>query len=121
MYQLLGKSKAPLKAPLINLPIVGEPFNTIIVDICGPLTVCSESGNRFIFTVVDMCTRYPIAIPLVRHTAENIANAIVDVFSTFGHSNNLISDKGCDLTSHLWREFINILKVHQTYSTIGNP
>ena len=67
-----------------------------------------------------MCTRYPIAIPLVRrrYTAENIANAIIHVFSTFGHGSNLISDQGCDLASNPWREVMKILKVQHACSTI---
>ena len=87
--QLLGKSKIPPKAPLIKVAIEGEPFCRIVVDLCGPLPACNETNNRFIFTAVDTSTRYPIAIPLVRHTAVDIASAIIGIFSTFDHSAEL--------------------------------
>ena len=68
--QLLGKAKTiPPKAPLIKIAIEDEPFHRIVVDLCGPLPACNETNNRLIFTAVDTCTRYPIAIPLARHTA----------------------------------------------------
>ena len=74
-----------------------------------------------IFIAPDTCTRYPIAMPLVRHTAVDIASAIINIFSTFGHSAELLSDKGSDLTSHLWREVMRVLQVNHTYATIAHP
>ena len=91
--QLLGKAKIPPKAPLIKVAIGGEPFRRIVVDLCGQLPACNETNNRFIFTAVDTCTRYLISIPLVRHTAVDIASAIINIFSIFGHSAELLSDK----------------------------
>ena len=77
--QLLGKAKIPPKAPLIKVAIEDEPFRRIVVDLCGPLSECNETNNRFIFTAVDTCTRYQIAVPLVRHTAVDIASAIISI------------------------------------------
>ena len=59
---MLGKAKIPPKAPLIKVAIEDEPFRRIVVDLCEPLPACNETNNRFIFTAVDTCTRYPIAI-----------------------------------------------------------
>ena len=81
--------KIPHKAPLIKAAIEDEPFRRIVVDLCEPLSARNETNNRFIFTAVDTYTRYPIAIPLVKHTAVDIASAIINIFSTFGHSAEL--------------------------------
>ena len=51
-----------------------------MVDIAGPLPICKKSGNRFIFTIIDLATRYPIAVPLQRHTAADIALILLEVF-----------------------------------------
>ena len=128
--QLLDKAKIPSKAPLIKVAIEGEPFRRIVVDLCGLLPTCNETNNRFIFTAVDTCTRYPIAIPLVRHTAVDIASAIISIFRTqyrvfkrlsfFRHSAELLSDKGSDLTYHLWREVMRVLMANHTYATIAH-
>ena len=119
--QLLGHAKIHPKAPLVKVAIEGELFSRIVVDLCGPLPACNETNNTFIFTAVNTCTRYPIAIPLVSHTAVDIAIAIVSIFSTFGHSAQLLSDKGSNLTSHLWREVMRVIKVNHTYATIAHP
>ena len=78
--QKLGKSRIPKPAALINLPILNEPFERLGIDIIGPLSECRESGNRFVLSVIDHCTHYPISIPLKRHTEVNIANALLNIF-----------------------------------------
>ena len=82
--QRLGKGKQLPPACLRNLPVITEPFRRIAVDIIGPLPVCQNTGNRFILTVIDHCTHYPEAIPLVTHVATDVAKALVSVFSHFG-------------------------------------
>ena len=51
--QRLRKGQNPLKAPLQNLPLVSEPFKRLIIDIVGPLPECTDTGNRFILTVLS--------------------------------------------------------------------
>ena len=52
--QKLGKSRIPEPAPLINLPILNEPFERLGIDIIDPLSECRESGNRFVLSVIDL-------------------------------------------------------------------
>jgi len=61
IYQRLGKGKKPVPTPLQSMPLVSEPFAQVTIDIIGPLPVCQEPGNRFILTVLDLCTQYPDA------------------------------------------------------------
>jgi len=51
------------KAPLGSLPVIGTPFSVICIDLIGPLSPPSD-GNRWILTIIDMCTRFPECIPL---------------------------------------------------------
>ena len=67
-----------LKAPLIPLPVVGEPFERIAMDIVGPLPQ-SSSGNKYILVICDYATRYPEAISLRSIEAEKIANELIKV------------------------------------------
>ena len=59
--QLCSKQK-PKKSPLVNLPIMGEPFERIAMDIVGPLPR-SKSGHKYILVLSDYVTKYPEAIP----------------------------------------------------------
>ena len=80
--QFLAKSPQPKK--MVNLSIRNTAFEYISCDIVGHLPQCQDTGNRFIFSTIDQCTRYPIAIALLRHTAEDIANALLSIFCQFG-------------------------------------
>ena len=56
--QRFGKGKKPVPAPLQCMPLVSEPFAQVAIEIIGPLPAGQESGNRFILTVLDLCTQY---------------------------------------------------------------
>ena len=105
--QRLGKGGSPAVAPLQSLPLVTEPFCQVAIDIIGPLPSCNESGNRFILTVLDLCTHYPEAIPLKQHTAQDVAKALTTVFSRFGFAQEILSDQGSDFMSELMQIFLS--------------
>ena len=69
------------KAPMGKLPIIGTPFATVCVDIIGPIT-CSSDGHRYIITLIDMCTRYPEAVPLKNIDTCAVAEALLAVLSS---------------------------------------
>ena len=60
--QKFSKQKV-VKAPLIPLPVVTEPFRRVAMDIVGPLPR-TKSGNRYILVMCDYVTRYPEAVPV---------------------------------------------------------
>ena len=60
------------KAPLGKLPLVETPFSVICVDIVGPISPPSE-GFRYILTTIDMCTRFPEAVPLKDISTSTVA------------------------------------------------
>jgi len=77
--QRIGKGAPCLPALLHSLPLLSEPFSKVAVDIVGPLPVCKDTGNRFILTVLDLCSHYAEAIPLRQHTASEVAQALSSV------------------------------------------
>jgi len=119
--QKLGKGGKPAVAPLHSLPLVAEPFSQIAIDIVGPLPPCKDTGNRFILTVLDLCTHYPEAIPLQRHTAKDVAQALVTVFSRFGFCQTVLSDQGSDFLSELMQIFLNEFHIGQINTSAYHP
>ena len=117
----MGKSRIPKPAPLINLPILSEPFERLGIDIIGPLSECRESGNRFVLSVIDLCTHYPISTPLKRHNAVNITNALLNVFCQYRFCKEILSDQGSDLSSNIIKEVLEIFKIKHFFSTIYHP
>lgn len=55
-------------------------FQKVAVDIIGPLNTVSDKGNRFILTMVDLCTRWPEAIPLKFVMSEAITEAFFHIY-----------------------------------------
>jgi transposase InsO family protein len=105
--QCVGKGFKQVVAPLHSMPIVTEPWSICSIDIVGPLPVCKDSGNRFILTVMDLCTHYPEAIALKQHTARDVALALANIFSRVGFPNEILSDLGTDFTSELMQIFLH--------------
>jgi len=119
--QRLGKGNKPVPAPLQSLPLVSEPFAQVAIDIIGPLPVCKESGNRFILTVLDLCSHYPEAIPLKQHTAAEVAQALGTVFSCFGFPQEILSDQGSDFMSEVMQIFLSDFPIHHIRTSPYHP
>ena len=95
--QKYSKQK-PVKAPLIPLPIVTEPFKRVAMDIIGPLPRM-KSGNRYVLVLCDYGTRYPEAIPVKAIDVEHIADQLLTIFTRVGVPDEILTDQGSNFTS----------------------
>jgi len=86
-----------------KLPLVETPFSMICVDIIGPVSPPSE-GYRYILTTIDMCTRFPEAVPLKDISASAVAEALLEIFSRVGLPYKVHSDRGSQFTTVYKRE-----------------
>jgi len=91
------------------------------MDIVGPLHECPSSGNRFILSIIDLSTHYPIAIPLKDHKAATICTALMEVFSHFGFPLEIQTDRGTDFTSELTKQFLDMFNITHIKSTAFHP
>ena len=69
--------------------------------------MCNETGNKFILTILDLCTHYPEAIALKQHTARDVALALANVFSRVGFPEQILSDLGTEFTSEIMQIFLH--------------
>lgn len=83
MCQRVGNGAQKIRAPLINLLVIGNPFSRLALYVVGPLETYEKSRNRFISTIIDLATHYPSAFPLKVHTAAEVAKALISVFTMF--------------------------------------
>ena len=49
--------------------------------------------------MIDHCTHYPEAIPLVTHEASEVAKAVMSIFSRFGFCGEILTDCGSEFLS----------------------
>ncbi|XP_040067218.1 uncharacterized protein LOC120840675 [Ixodes scapularis] len=64
----------------------------------------SDSGNRYILTMVDVATRYPDAVALKTIGTPVVAEALVDMFTRYGVPREVLSDRGSAFSSDLMKE-----------------
>ncbi len=82
--QLAGKPNQVIpQAPLQPIPVMGEPFERLILDCVGPLPK-AKSGHQYILTIMCTATRYPEAVPLRSITTKAVVKELVKFCSMFG-------------------------------------
>ena len=91
-------------APLMPLPMPPKRFDSLHVDLVGPLT--ESQGFTYLLTTVDRFTRWPEAIPLSDISAATCARAFLyqstHWVARHGVPSTLTSDRGRQFVSDLW-------------------
>lgn len=103
--------------------MITRPWKKIAMDVVQPLPGLTRTtkGNRFILTIMDQGSRYPEAFALRRVTAPDIARCLTELFSRFGLPEEILSDNGPNLTSHLISELLSSLKISHIKTTPYRP
>ena len=117
--QVVGR-RVTGRAPLIPLPIVGELFEKVAMDIVGPLPKTAR-GHRYILVICDYATRYPEVMPLKRFTAPAVAEQLMELFSRHGVPKEILTDQGTNFTSQLLQELYKMLGVKPVWTTPYHP
>ena len=113
--RLRSKVHRHICSNLDSIPITDTRFETIHVDLVGPLP--PSQGATHLLTVVDRFTRWPEAYPIGDTTTKNITKTLISGWiSWFGTPSVIISDRGPQFISQLWTEIAQHLaiKLHQT-------
>ena len=116
----VSKGSVP-KVPLEKMPLIDKPFKRVAIDLVGPISPPSEVGHRYILTLVDFSTRYPEAVPLKNIDTETVAEALVDIFSCLGVSEEILSDLGTQFVSDCMGEVTRLLSIKQLTTTPYHP
>ena len=104
-----------IKAPLSTFPPVQRRFEHIHVDVISPLL--SSLGSTHLLTVVDRFSHWPEAFPVVETSTLTLALALLHGWiAHFGTPSVIMSDRGSQFVSELWRHFSTLLgiKLHPT-------
>ncbi len=110
----------PPKAPTVERPMLSEPFESMAVDLVGPLPK-GKGGARFILTTICLVTRWPEAIPLKSITAKSVAEGLWQVFCRTGIPETIMSDQGTQFCSRLVRELCSLSGMQQFWTSPYHP
>lgn len=119
--QLAGKPNQIIRpAPLQPIPVMGEPFERLILDCVGPLPK-SKAGYQYILTLMCAATRFPEAIPLRNLKAKTIVKELIKFCSTFGLPRVIQTDQGTNFKSKLFEQVLNGISVNHAVSSAYHP
>lgn len=117
-----GKSKAPKKRPKakLNQYISGTPNERIGVDLLKlPET---RDGNQYCVVITDYFTKWAEAIPIPNKESETVARVVVNEYlCRHGGAREFHSDQGNEFEARLFKEILELLGIHKTRTTAGNP
>ena len=95
-------------------------FSSVHVDIVDPSPV--SDGYSYILTVIDRFTRWPEAIPMQNITAKPWTDAfLLNWVARFGAPSEIITDRGRQFVSTLWKETCEFLGSQHMTTTAYHP
>ena len=119
--QVMGKPNQVIPpAPLLPIPVMGAPFEHVVIDCVGPLPK-TKSGYQYLLTLMCAATRFPEAIPLRSLKAKYVVKALVNFFSLVGLPISCQSDRGTNFTSKLFAQVLSSLSIEHKKSSAYHP
>lgn len=117
------KFKNPSGLPpgyLHSIP-VSEVFEHVHIDMVGPLKT-TVRGNSYIITATDAFSKWVIATPCQNiRTADLIRFVEEQIILIHGRPKYFISDRGTQLTSKEWNNYINRMPIGHKKTTSYHP
>lgn len=115
------KPMRDVPAPLRRFPGVREKFERIHLDLVGPLPVTNE-GAKYVLTVIDVLTRFLIAVPIRNKEAREVAQAfITHVVSIHGVPKHVITDGGGEFINEVFKDICGLLQINRHTTTPFHP
>ena len=96
-----------------------QPMERLNLDFKGPLP--SSSRNKYLLTVVDEHSRFPWAIPCKDLNATTVNSSLCQIFSLFGVSSYVHSDRGSSFMSKELKDYLHQRGVATSRTTPYNP
>ena len=106
---------AHFKNRITSYPTPKEPFSVWEIDLYGPLPT-SQRANTYLFTAVDMFSKFLFARPLPNKDAISVSEILFEMFSTYGVCDTLISDQGSEFIAKVTTHLCSLLGISQQFT-----
>ncbi len=107
--------KPPKQGKLMPMTM-GSPLERWGIDLAGPFKP-STDGYTWIFTAIDVFSKYMILLPLKDKTAVTVSRAIYDhVFLKYG-AGEILTDNGTEFKNQILNELCRIMNIQRAFTT----
>jgi len=115
------RREKPPRQGLLQDMRIGEPMDRVGIDITGPHPA-SNSGFKYILTVIDHFSRWAEAFPIRNQEAVTVARVLCDQFiSRFGCPRQILSDQGPCFESRLFQDLCRQLQIDKIRTSPYKP
>ena len=103
-------------------------FETVHIDIVGPLPPSSQHGqpfpatHRYLLTCIDRATRWVEVAPITDITATSVANALLETWiARFGVPLYVVTDRGAQFEAELFQLLAEMIGFHRLRTCAYRP
>ena len=115
-----AKIQHHIRSPLSSFPASKTRFQIVHVDLVAPLP--SSRGFSYLLTCIDHFTTWAEAIPITNTTAETVVQAFINGWvSRLGVPSTIVTDRGRQFESHLWKNLVSFLGCKWAHTTAYHP
>ncbi len=110
----------PRRAPVVERPILAEPFESVAIDLVGPLPK-GKGGCRYILTYVCLATRWPEAVALRSITAKAVMDGLWSIFSRTSVPERILTDQGSQFCGKVMTQLCEHLGIEKVRTSPYHP
>ena len=97
------------------------PWDVCAIDIVGPL-IPSDRGHKWVLTMIDCFSKFPIAIPLVTTEAEEVARAVFDrLISNHSCPRFILTDNANNFCGDVMTELYKLFNIRHIRTVAYTP
>jgi len=120
LCQRASNKKVGGRAPIQSMKIAASAFDEVHIDIVGEINPPSAENHRWLLTMIDSATRFPIAIPM-KIDSVSVAEALLAQFAIFGHPRIIVCDNAANLTSDVMKQMYCLYGIKMRNSPVYHP
>ena len=119
----LQRNRSVVYYTKLHFSLPEMPMQFISTDPIGEFHPKSSAGNAYTLAVMCMLTGYTFYVPIKTKTASEVVQAYIDnVYSKFGGSSSIFSDKGTEFKHQLFDNVAEQLGVqYKVYFLLYHP
>ncbi len=108
------------KAHMAERPVISEPFESVAVDLVGPLPK-AKGGVKYVLTFVCLATRWPEAVPLRTESSSEVADGLISVITRTSIPLKILSDRGSVFMGKAVKRLCEILGISTIHTSPYRP